>query len=65
MNRKILSVSGKVQMATKCGECFKPRCVYSEAKLIQEEKGKICDLEEYYSCGSVLFPPASTYHSTK
>ena len=63
-NRKLLSSSGKVQMAIHCGECFKPRCVYSEARLTQEERGKICDLEEDYSCGSVLFPPTSMYHNT-
>ena len=31
--RKLLSSSGKVRMAIQCGECFKSRCVYSDAKL--------------------------------
>lgn len=63
-NRKLLSSSGKVRMAIQCGECCKPRCVHSDARLTPEEKEKLCDLEDLYTCGSVLFPPASEYHST-
>ena len=33
-------------------------------KLKPEEKNMLCDLEEEYTCGSVLFPPSSKYHST-
>ena len=43
---------------------FKPRCVYSETSLKREEKQKLTELEEDYTCGSILFPPASPYHSS-
>ena len=39
-------------------------CTQKQIKAHIRGKDKICDLEEYYLCGSVLFPPASTYHST-
>ena len=48
-NRKLLSCSGKVRMALQCGECFKPRCVYSNAKLTSVEKDMLCELEEEYT----------------
>ena len=50
-NRKLLSCSGKVRMALQCGECFKSRCVYSNAKLTSVEKNMLCELEEEYTCG--------------
>ena len=46
------------------GECFKPRCIYSEAKLTLKEKEILTDLERDFTCGSILFPPLSPYHST-
>lgn len=63
-NRKLLSSSGRVRAAVTCGECFKPRCVYSEAALTQKGKDMLCELECSYTCGSVLFPPTSPYHSS-
>ena len=36
--RKSLLVCGKVRCIVTCGECYKPRCVYSQAKLIMHEK---------------------------
>ena len=63
-NRKILSSAGRVRAAVTCGDCFKPRCVFSEAALSQEEKVMLCELESSYTCGSILFPPASPYHSS-
>ena len=63
-NRKILSSAGRVRAAVTCGDCFKPRCVFSEAVLSQEEKDMLCELESSYTCGSILFPPTSPYHST-
>ena len=50
-------------MALQCGECFKPRCVYSNAKHTSVEKSMLCELEEEYMCGDILFPPASEYHA--
>ena len=47
-----------------CGDYFKSRCVFSEAVLAQEEKDMRCELESSYTCGSILFPPTSPYHST-
>ena len=44
-NRKILSSAGRVRAAVTCGDCFKPRCVFSEAVLSQEEKDMLCELE--------------------
>ena len=35
----------------------KPRCVYSETTLKREEKQKLTELEEDYTCGSILLPP--------
>ena len=63
-NRKLLSSSGRVRAALTCGECFKPRCVYAEATLSRKEKDMLCELERSYTCGSILFPPTSPYHSS-
>ena len=54
---KMLSSSGKVRSAIMC----KPRCVYSETTLKGEEKQKLTELEEDYTSGSILLPPASPY----
>ena len=64
VNRKLLSSAGRVRTALHCGECFKSRCVYSEAVLTQQEKSMVGKLESSYTCGSILCPPASLYHST-
>ena len=37
-NRKLLSTSGKVRTAVGCGECFKPRCVYSDVNSRQQRR---------------------------
>lgn len=59
---KILSSAGRFRAAVTCGECFKPRCVFSEAVLSEEDM--LCELESSYTCGIILFPPTSPYHST-
>lgn len=63
-NRKLLSQSGKVRAMLSCGSCFKPRCVFSDASLSAIEKSMFTELEADYTCGSMLFPPASPYNST-
>ena len=40
-DRKTLLVAGKVHGIIKCGECFKPRCIYSSAKLTRQEETEI------------------------
>ena len=63
-NKKLLSQSGKVRAILRCGDCSKPRCLFSETALSTAEKSMITDLEPDFTCGSMLFPPASQYHSS-
>ena len=63
-NKKLLSQSGKVRAVLHCGDCFKSRCVFSQASLSDTEKCMLSDLEADYTCGSMLFPPRSEYHSS-
>ena len=39
--RKSLLVCGKVHCIVTCGECYKPRCVYSQPSLMQEKPAKL------------------------
>lgn len=47
--------------AVVCGECLKPRCVYSIRRLTQEEFQSLAQLKEdvLYVCGGTLFPETS------
>ena len=47
-------VAGKVRGIIKCGECFKPRCIYSNAKQTRQEETEIVTVKEsnVYTCGS-------------
>ena len=47
-------------------ECFKPRCVYSKAKLTKDEQIALKRVQEswLYTCGSSIFPPNSACHDT-
>lgn len=63
-NRKLLSQSGKVRAVLSCGDCFKPRCVFSDSSLTNNEKDMLVELEADYTCGSTLFPESSEYHSS-
>ena len=42
-----------------CGDCLKPRCIYSAAKLSSSELDAVNQAKEdnFYVCGSELFPP--------
>ena len=49
-----------------CGECHKPRCIYSKTKLSQEQSTYLdiiieCDL---YTCGASLFACDTSYTDT-
>lgn len=59
-------VSAKVRTVIICGQCLKPRCVYSRRKLNVTEQAYLTDLKDshLYSCGSSLFPSASECHDT-
>ena len=59
-------MSAKVRAVITCGECLKPRCVYSRTKLSVTEQAKLTDVKEswLYTCGSSLFPPSSEFHGT-
>ncbi len=41
-----------------CGECLKPRCVYSKRKLTKDEFNKLAIYKEnfLYCCGGSIFP---------
>ena len=63
-NRKLLSQSGKVCAVFSCGHCFKPCCMFSDTSLSNTEKAMLVELETDYTCGCMLFPPSSEYHSS-
>ena len=65
-NMKEILVNTKVRAVIICGECVKPRCVYSKKKLSATEQAKLTDVKNswVYTCGSALFPPSSMFHST-
>ena len=54
-------VAGKVRGTIKCGECLKPRCIYSNAKLTRQEELELVTVKEsnVYTCGASLFPRES------
>ena len=57
--RKSLLVCGKVRNVIICGECHKPRCVYSVLKLSKEQIVLVESIKEsnLYTSGAPLFPP--------
>ena len=64
--RKAILVSSKVRCIMTCHECFKPRCIYSKAKLTKDEQIALKRVQEsrLYTCGSSIFPPNSACHDT-
>lgn len=46
--RKTLLVAGKVRGIIKCGECLKPHCIYSNAKLKRQEELELVTVRESY-----------------
>jgi len=63
-DRRVYNDIGKVRAVVQCGDCFKPRCVFSETSLKDVEKSMIADLEADFTCGSMLFPLPSEHHSS-
>ena len=63
--RRSLLVCGKVRGVICCGECHKPRCVYSQTTLSKEELNELNRIREsrLYTCGSSLFPSGSSHES--
>lgn len=59
-------VKAKVRDLIRCGECHKPRCIFSNSKLSPQESVELqCTKEtNIYSCGSPLFPEGSRYVNT-
>lgn len=64
--RKSLLVRGKVRGVMECGECSKPRCIYSPSKLASKDHDAIKHVKEsdLFTCGSSLFPPDSVYNNS-
>ena len=56
----------KVRSVIVCGECHKPRCVYSVSKLSKEQTGLVESIKEsnLYTCGAPLFPPSSSFENS-
>ena len=56
---KHLLTAARVRSIVNCGECLKPRCVYTATKLSGDETNAVeqvkCD--DVYTCGCKLFPP--------
>ncbi len=48
-SRKLLSQGGKVRAVLSCGDCFKPRCVFSDTSLSDMEKCMLTELEPDYT----------------
>ena len=63
---KPLLKNTKVRKVIFCGECLKPRCIYSAARLGRAEETVVEGIMEskVYTCGSTLFPPDSPLHDT-
>ena len=63
---KAILVNAKVCAVICCGECFKPHCIYSKAKLTLSEERAVSNLEssKVYTCGCSLFPPSSKFCDT-
>lgn len=55
----------KVRCVILCGNCGKPRCVYSAATLNQDQRTALDRLQDelLYSCGDSLFPKGDALHS--
>ena len=64
--RKAILVNSKVRCIMTCHVCFKPRCVYSKAKLTKEEQISLKRVQEsqLYTCGSSIFPLNSACYDT-
>ncbi|XP_056009061.1 uncharacterized protein LOC130051279 [Ostrea edulis] len=59
-NRELFK-SQKVRDVVFCGECSKPRCVYSNKKMTTEQEELLRRIKEdrFYSCGGSLLPADS------
>ena len=57
--RKSILVSSKVRGIMTSHECFKPRCIYSKAKLTKDEQIALKRVQEsqLYTCCSSIFHP--------
>ena len=55
----------KVRKVITCGDCCKPRCIYSATRLTREQEVFVQLVVEsgVYTCGSVIFHPNSPYHN--
>ena len=64
--RKSLLVWGKVRGAIVCGECHKPKCIYSKTKLSHEQSTSLDIIIEsdWYTCGASLFASDTPYTGT-
>ena len=64
--RKNIIISAKVRGTITCSECYKPRCIYSKAKLSQAESTILLQIKDsrFYTCGSSLFAPGSALADT-
>ena len=60
--RKDILVSAKVRGTIVCSECYKPRCIYSKARLSKSESVKLLQVQDsrLYTCGSSLFVSGSS-----
>ena len=63
---KGILVKAKVRAVVFCGECHKPRCIYSNSKLSPQEKVVLDCMKEtnLYTCGSPLFSEGTPLAST-
>ena len=63
---KGILVKAKVKAVVCCGECHKPRCIYSNSKLSPQEKVVLDCMKEtnLYTCGSPLFSEGTPLAST-
>ena len=63
---KGILVKAKVRAVVCCGECHKPRCIYSNSKLSPQEKVVLDCMKEtnLYTCGSPLFSEGTPLAST-
>lgn len=56
----------RVREVIRCGECIRPRCIYSAAKLTPQDSSAVRHQkeEDIYTCGSPLFPETSHYYDS-
>ena len=64
--RKDVLVSAKVRGTIICSECYKPRCIYSKARLSQSESTILLQIKDSRCCicGSAIFASGSALADT-